>query len=150
MVTLFSDRIPLPMLFQIVWKRQSEFLKSLWHSGAESAVWFSRLAHGTALADVSIPRNDARPKCADRKHDGPTLTGLRHLWYRDAVERDARYDSHYFVRSGEWVEPKCADRLCALCKDRPERHPSPRRPRAVPLSLVEASDAPVEARRTSR
>ncbi|HWQ39768.1 MAG TPA: hypothetical protein VNM24_14370 [Burkholderiales bacterium] len=148
MVTLFGDRVPLTMLFAIVRKRQSAVLKSRHRFDARPFVSSAPHPEGGAIAAGPMARSEARPARVARSHEGPSLIGLRHVWYREAVEHDPRYDAHYFVRSGEWVEPKCADPQCALCKDRPERHPGPRRARALP-ALLKAREALAENARVS-
>jgi hypothetical protein len=119
MVTLFSDRIPLAILFQIAWRRQSLRLRKR-QSNPDRPV---SPAKPPGWVETDAIPSVVRPRGADRKHGAPSLSRLRHVWYRDAVAHDAIYDSYYFIRTGEWVEPRCADPLCAWCRDRPRRHP---------------------------
>jgi hypothetical protein len=128
------------MLLQIVRKRQHAVLKSWQHSGTKPTDWQGRFSHRSAIETGPIQQNETRPRVSDRRHNGPSLTRLRHVWYQDAVDYDARYDSHYFVRSGEWVEPKCPDPLCAQCNDRPRRYAGPPIPEEVPDWLAIPSD----------
>jgi len=124
MVSLFSDRIPWTMLSQIVWKRPSSH--SRWQRQAVSPASPARRPAEVAAASSST-RSAARSVPASRKHGAPDLARLRHVWYRTAVARDSVHDAYYFVRTGEWVEPKCEDPVCAFCRDRPERHPAAHR-----------------------
>jgi hypothetical protein len=139
MVTLFSDRIPLAMLFAR--KRPSSRLKSKQQSDLESVVEFSELPAPGRMEEN--PGGGETRK--HRTHNAPSLARVRHVWYRDAVSHDPVYDSHYFVRTGEWVEPRCADPLCAWCRDRPKRHPEASLP-TVPEWLEKRSRAPNKPR----
>jgi hypothetical protein len=119
MVTLFSDRIPMAMLFQIAWRRQSFRFKSRQQFEVASP---PKLGARIPL-EANPVQIATRAGSTGRNHGAPSLARLRHVWYRDAVAHDPAYDAYYFVRTDEWVEPKCADPVCAWCRDRPKRHP---------------------------
>jgi hypothetical protein len=118
MVTLFGDRISWALLAQV--SRVRDRLNSR-SDRAASTTTISSAPIDSAVHRLDAMRSARRITTCQPRH-AAGLARVRHVWYRGAVERDPAYDAHYFVRTGEWVEPRCEDAQCAFCKDRPERH----------------------------
>ena len=121
MVTLFGDRISWALLAQVSRVRESLNPRLRWPASA-APIPSAPVASSVHILDAVRSARRAT-NCQPRHAAG--LARVRHVWYRGAVERDPAYDAHYFVRTGEWVEPRCEDPTCAHCKDRPERHTGP-------------------------
>lgn len=118
MVTLFGDRISWPLLAQF--SRMRESFNSTSDRPAGAAPVSSVPAEGTVHSADALRTVERAINCQPRHAAG--LSRVRHIWYRGAVAHDPAYDAHYFVKTGEWVEPRCGDSECGLCKERPERH----------------------------
>ena len=41
------------------------------------------------------------------------------------ISYDRVFDSHYFTATNEWADPKCVDKECEFCANRPDKHVTP-------------------------
>lgn len=48
------------------------------------------------------------------------LRGDRKYWLSPDSVHSMKYDAYYWKDTGEWIEPKCKDKNCEYCADRPD------------------------------